>query len=444
MFTEGRPYLVYKDHAKYMIPMKSSVNTTAEMDADRLFKEYLLRFPKAKTYTYDEAKVYIDPTKSAAYPNSAMGIGTKGRAYEIHDSMYRRYVNLISKRVLWLIEFYEQIFKEEIRPTKKILAEKARSICSGPMVPNHVGCMLFGDVQRIIASMPFAMTHTNIGWTFFYGGWNDVATYFGERFVQSNDAVKWDSSLLARLDDKVSYMVFKYMVHPQYQTPENLNLLEWLLWHEHHSFCVLPHGSVTYIEEGMKSGSYRTLLFNSLANFYLFLYSYCKWLGPEEAAKVTLTDIEVSKRFLFTGDDNVVDCDDGYSFEAHQDGYKDWNVTFDPFDSYDHFYNKTYLSMTTLKIGDYCYPVPDLDRLIVSSSYKKKSNSPEEYIGKLNSLASLAVARPTLMKQLISFRNMLIDLINKPELYEQTHTAEQIVAMHHPIYEALELSVHKQ
>ena len=244
--------------------------------------------------------VQVELQKSAGVPYKYLG-ATKGMFLSIDPQpVYHMWemagVGSQQDPPVW------QIFVKE-EPVKREKLEKGdfRVITSPPVDLFYLGAMLCQDFNSRMTAHWFDLP-SKVGFSKFYGGSQalfDSLRLDEEHEWEAVDFVRFDSGILATVFDHIK--VFRWdCYHPEHQTPQNRNRLDFLYESIVNTVMMLPDGEVVQKDHGQPSGSPNTTYDNTLIHFWCLAYAWARLVDED------LTHFTKGARFALYGDDELV------------------------------------------------------------------------------------------------------------------------------------------
>jgi len=303
--TQGSVEVIYKDASKYNAPNTANINWEVMHRACGMLRSQFSFLKGFKSLSPQEAIARMDPTKSPGFPHT-LAYPTKGMVISYHYDWLVSRLESANRMEPIPTPMVSTTWKEEIRKLQKILEGKVRSMCPVSIETCALFLMVFGRAMDAVSLMDWRKTEMTVGFSPWYGGWDDFATWFEDcDAFMDFDVEKFDSHVF----NELRMFLFDYFWIPMMTTPEQMrvarNVVESLLF----PIVVFPDGNMMrFLRGGRWSGEPLTALENSLLSILLFYYC-CLRMGYSEE------QIKVKFKKVFLGDDNYI----GKRFDPLQD-----------------------------------------------------------------------------------------------------------------------------
>jgi len=455
---------VQKDVAKYFYPRKYEPKKKYSQNADKLFNAFLANA------LHDTMQPACSFEEAVEEQNRQRAVGAVHNLYSVNKGDYIDHYLHELESFIWRVRMGQnpsalfQVFgKEELRELNKVLEGKARSVNCAPITVTVLQYMLFGNLLKRLARMPFTHKRNVNGSTPFYGGWDHWVKWITENFPNSQyfhdiDFPKWDSSIDPEFRRRVEGLVTTHMDWNE----GDWNMYFWYLRNVVNlTIEVIPlddQGNAIIVIKfrGMNSGELVTLLFNCLLNTYRHMYvtaalydNACFHVVGVFPDPNGLTDYDLFQKIsrdLALGDDFVFK----YMFLSRfamndrkklADLYQQFSgdLGFSPDSWADDTTPLKFAGISNVRREHYNHFIPNVPRTLVSINTSQRSMSITEYIQKLDSLAQASAALPELCKAIIEHRDKIANQLSAlptPELLtvlKGLHSFYECFFMHLPI-----------
>lgn len=259
-----------------------------------------------ESITFEEALCYVERTSSPGYPWEHLGkngdiLGDATKLTLIRDAVEKIETSEID--VVW-----KNSLKEEIRPMEKLRLNKIRTFTAAPL---HftIYCIMHcsGFNNRLFKT---ALQHPSVvGFDTYKGGWHEL---YKRLKKHSNafelDVSEYDSSIFRALLFAIAEMRADCSTNPN-----SLHIFRRMYQEIVNSLIMTIDGNFVNKSTGNPSGSYNTIVDNTLALYALFCYSFIL-SNPEKTYQDFVQNVEP----LLCGDDNSFTVSDSLvdSFNA--------------------------------------------------------------------------------------------------------------------------------
>lgn len=310
--------------------------------------------------------------------------------------------------------FFDELGKEELRDVLRLLLNKIRSFNSGGVHLYALERKVFGQLCEAFNDRPFFITHSTLGWSPFYGNWNELVRYMKalKTGVYSNiDFTKWDSRFQPLMFEGILSLVMENYAAEDY---EEANIYcNW--WYKHvviEALCVLPiteHVAViVMVFRGMKSGCLVTFLFNCVGNVVRHVYCVIHIFDVDTWSE--LLQITV---FVSCGDDFTFALLCEFEMKYYCECSADWCWEVEEYICEPPLTGKMkfiFAGCETNWLGLLATPFVDLGRFAFNIAIVKKGMSLAQYLQKLDNLIRIAVISDmTSVIKLMALRDWCVD-----------------------------------
>lgn len=179
--------------------------------------------------------------------------------------------------VIWYL-----FLKKEVLKVEKIKQGDIRQILCADPIYSRIGLM-FDQHQNMIIKTRSEDDPTQVGWSPMYGGFQQRIMRLaraGNQYWCEMDWTRFDGSVHAALIRMVREIRWSY-IREDHRTPHMRQLYAWYVDNLVDRCVLLPSGEVTRQTRGNPSGQVSTSIDNCMINFYLQMYEYFHFFGPD-------------------------------------------------------------------------------------------------------------------------------------------------------------------
>lgn len=253
-----------------------------------LISPAFIRFPDGcPLMPFAEATTFLDKTAGPGWPFSTK-YKTKGDVLSSDCDL--------EAAVGYLLDggkaFFSVTPKEEIRSLDKLAADNIRTFTSGPIDLNIAGIMGMYHFAECLSDA-WRLVPITIGLNMYNAGWDFLVRKL--RFdIVGNDAPKWDGHFVPELFDVCGCILKRFCKE------ECWEYIDCVIANVKDHPAIFGNGLGCWQEGGMPSGAPYTIVFNSLARLYQFVY-YAVSVIPG----VTLESFKENLDVSVHGDDSL-------------------------------------------------------------------------------------------------------------------------------------------
>lgn len=231
------------------------------------------------------------------------GFKTKREMFAYENGNFARkefdkYVEEMSIYPTKVVEFYSLSAKAEMRKVTKIESNSFRTYTAASWRNTALGIAIFGPMLDIFYKD--RSTWSFVGGSTFYGRWEELyrkLSYFEKGF--ECDESNYDSSLPEELISNVRDMFLEFLNDKSVRCRNMVrNLFDFI----REGIVVCPNGDLFFKKQGNPSGSFLTIVLNTLVLYQLFVYAWIR-LAPEGYRTYEAFDELI--RCALCGDDNL-------------------------------------------------------------------------------------------------------------------------------------------
>lgn len=364
---------------KYARPQPKQVNEEAfELAGAGVYTHFLPYLRDCQVRDFDFCFERTDRNKSAGFPLNTM-FENKGHVmeqewYRTHlDEFSLRYETESAPPIFWNV-----CFKEEIKVNEKALSKPRTFVC-GEIRHYHETMKWCDDFNQKFYNSHLR-TMSFVGQSLFEGGWHEMIIKLKQncdgRNGFENDESSYDASLFARfLWFMKSFR--ESCLHISLRTRGAAALYN-IYRNMINTFLVMPFGDVFVKVTGGPSGSFNTIVDNTILLLFLFLYVWYR-CAP---AKVRNYDGFSTHVVIFgNGDDNLFSVSDEalpfFNNLAIRMHAKELGIECEsPCDTPRPVQDCSFLSMNTVFDEQFrmFFPVPETKKVLACLLYKAKSD----------------------------------------------------------------------
>lgn len=340
------------------------------------------RFMGESTVNWDLEYIYpqLNNKSSPGFPYSRGYHGsppfpTKEDLFKWNNGKYAQnefahYVSLLSDVNYKCGEWYTLSAKKELRKVKKILADDFRAYTAASWRNTCAGIAMCGDMcQKFYAS--WATSAAFVGGSTFHGCWNILFQRLNKHpNAFECDVSAWDATLSAEMIESFREIMWSFIRDSDKTHVNNIRFKN-LFREIHDSMIICPNGDVFVKTQGNPSGSFLTIVTNTIIHYALFCYAWLQ-LAPEEFNN--LAAFKENVELALCGDDSL--------FTVSNSVVGFFNVTtiiqvwrslgiaakIDAV-AQGKLVERNFLSQQTRKIGKCYLPYPDCEKVISSLIY---------------------------------------------------------------------------
>jgi hypothetical protein len=211
------------------------------------------------------------------------------------------YLNRISSRDYKSSEFYTLTAKKELRKIKKIESDAFRGYLAASWRNTCAGVGACGEMcEKFYRS--WDTTAAFVGGSTFHGCWNKLFTRLNKHpNAFECDESSYDSTLSAAMIDSLADVMWNFVASSD---KTELNRVRWtnIFKEISHSIVICPNGDLFFKTQGNPSGSFLTIVTNTLILYMLFCYAWLVLAPPEFATyEMFCKHVELA----LCGDDNL-------------------------------------------------------------------------------------------------------------------------------------------
>lgn len=260
-------------------------------------------------WSFDYVKEYVNPSKSPGFPYSRKymdkpNFSTKRDFLKYMDGSYAKtqyeaYLERISDENYVPSCWYVASGKKELRKVKKIKSDDFRAY----LAANNDNT-LAGIAATVHMNDKFYRSWRSspafVGGTLFGGGWNVLFQRLGKHFnAFEMDVSAWDATLSEYMIESLCDIMWSF-VRAEDRTRVNCVRFKNLFKEIAQSVVLCPNGDVFLKNQGNPSGSFLTIITNTIIHYCLFCYAFIK-LHPLK----TYDDFVKNVELALCGDDSL-------------------------------------------------------------------------------------------------------------------------------------------
>lgn len=313
-------------------------------------------------------------------------------------------------------EFYTCSPKKELRKIKKIKEDAFRAYLAASVRNSMAGFALTGDMNQKFYS---SWSHSSafVGGSTFHGCWNKLFQRLSKhKNAFECDVSSWDATLSEEMIQSLSDVMWSF-VRWSHRTPLNKRRWDNIFKEIAYSFVICPNGDIFYKAQGNPSGSFLTIVTNTIIHYMLFAYAWCV-LHPDNTS---YEEFDECVKLALCGDDSLYTVSDRcvawYNLESITCIWQTLGVQAKvEATGSGPLVERSFLSQKTRLIGSTYMPYPDYDKTISSMIWHSRA---DEHIRwsylKACALRLSTFFHPDLREVFASYISYL-ELRHKPEL----------------------------
>lgn len=306
--------------------------------------------------------------------------GDKRKMFAYGDGVWARssfqsYVDKISSVDYKCSEVYTLSPKAEMRKKKKIESDQFRAFTAASWRNTAAGIAMCGDMaQKFYDSWQFSAAF--VGGTTFHGGWNKLFTRLHKHpNAFECDESFWDATLQPIFIDSLRDIMWSFL-DGESQTKENKIRWDNLFAEIVRSVLICPNGDLFFKFKGNPSGSFLTIVTNTMVLYMIFCYAWIV-LAPKEMRDYAsfLRHVELA----LCGDDNLYTVSDVakgfFNLEAIVSVWQSLGVIAKAEAmAQGPLKDRQFLSQKTVVIHGMYLPYPDYDKTVSSMLWHTHAN----------------------------------------------------------------------
>lgn len=280
------------------------------------------------------------------------------------------YVNKLSDPQYKSGEWYTLSAKKELRKVKKIAQDEFRAYTAASWRNTCAGIAMCGEMNQKFYSS-WATSAAFVGGSTFHGCWNILFQRLARLpHAFECDVSAWDATISAEMIITLGGIMWTFVKEEQ-RTP--INKIRWdnLFKEIYQSLIICPNGDIFVKTQGNPSGSFLTIVTNTIIHYSLFCYAWIQ-LAPEELRSVEAFERNVV--LALCGDDSLFTVSDlAVSFFNVETITLVWrslgiNAKVEAVGK-GKLVERNFLSQKTRMVGKLYVPYPDCEKVISSLIY---------------------------------------------------------------------------
>lgn len=270
-------------------------------------------------WDFDESKLYVNGSKSPGFPYNRPYSGHPGFAKKRDYLAYqggeyaRRNYEAYLERLSTSCENYQPTSfclatgKSELREISKIEADKFRAYTATNIDNTLAGISAMGDMnEKFYNSWWFSSSF--VGGSFFSGAWHKLFTRLEKHpNAFEMDVSSWDATLSKEMIESFGEVMWSF-VHIQHKNNVNHTRFRNLFKEIWQTLVLCPDGSLFLKNQGNPSGSFLTIVTNTMIHYMLFAYAWVV-LNPK-GESTCYEDFDNAVSLALCGDDSLGTVDD--------------------------------------------------------------------------------------------------------------------------------------
>jgi hypothetical protein len=271
-------------------------------------------------------------------------------------------------------EFYTCSPKKELRKIKKIQEDAFRAYLAASVRNSMAGFALTGDMnQKFYAS--WATSSAFVGGSTFHGCWNKLFQRLSKhKNAFECDVSAWDATLSEEMIYALSDIMWSFV---RYSDRTQLNKRRWdnIFKEIAFSFVICPNGDIFYKTQGNPSGSFLTIVTNTIIHYMLFAYAWCL-LNPDFTS---YEEFDHQVKLALCGDDSLYtvadECVGWFNLETITSVWQTLGIQAKvEATGSGPLVERSFLSQKTILIGRTYMPYPDYDKTISSMIWHTRAD----------------------------------------------------------------------
>lgn len=310
-YRYGRPKqdAAFKSVLKYKSPLTPPRRDVLEVVKGWLGRHFFAMNDCASDFDWEHIVQSMNKGSSPGFPftrplGGVSGFATK-RALFAHDggnyaiNLFDQYLKMMKVWPAPQVEFYVLSAKHEMRKVSKILANDFRTYTAASWRNTALGTAIFGPMLEVYYSLSDS-TWSYVGGSMYFGQWNELF----QRLNKHPNAFECDESAFDSTIHRDFVMAVKdvLMEFHQDKSTENTIMIDNLFEFIVEGMVLCPNGDIFYKTQGNPSGSFLTVVLNTLVLYMLLAYAWVQ-LVPEEMRTYECFHDNVEAALY--GDDNL-------------------------------------------------------------------------------------------------------------------------------------------
>jgi len=365
-----------KNCARYCTPLSPPDVNLVPLCQDWCARKFRFMGDSSIDWSFDYVRAQLNLNSSPGFPYTRPYKGnpafsTKRKLFETKLSFakeeYQEYLDRLSLLEFSSCEPYTLSPKSELRKISKIEKDDFRAYTAANWRNTCAGIGACGDMCAKFYDS-WAHSPAFVGGSTFNSCWDVLFKRLSKHPNAAEcDETAWDATIHSVWIEALREVMWGF-VKPSQQSAVNKLRFSNLFKEISHSLIVCPNGDLFWKEQGNPSGSFLTIVTNTLILYMIFCYAWLK-LAPEELQDFDSFDRNVE--LALCGDDNlftVSDCCKGFfNVEAIVTIWKEMGIIAKrEAMSEGPLYERKFLSQRTRLLKGTAVPYPDYDKVISS------------------------------------------------------------------------------
>jgi len=286
---------------------------------------------------------------------------------------YAKYLQAISDPNYVPLSWYTCTNKKEMRKVKKIKADEYRAYLAANVDNSAAGNGITLDMNRKFYDS-WASSASFVGGSTFHGAWNILFRRL-EKHKRGfeMDVSAWDATLGQALIESLSRVMWSF-VQQSDKSLENKTRWDNLFKEIYQSLVICPNGDVFFKTQGNPSGSFLTIVTNTIIHYMLFCYAWIKLCPGETSYREFSTNVCLA----LCGDDSlftVADSCDWFHTLSITEVWKTLGIQA-KFEATGEgsLIERQFLSQRTKKVGGAYVPYPEYDKVVSSMLWHTRAH----------------------------------------------------------------------
>jgi len=336
-------------------------------------------------WDFDYCSESLNQQSSPGFPYSRGAFGRKPFAkkcdyFECEGGDFARknfadYLERISNSDYVPTSWYTCTVKKELRKVKKMEADDYRAYLAANVDNSMAGNGATLDMNNKFYSS-WATSASFVGGSIFNSAWNILFQRLNKhKFAFEMDVSAWDSTLSEYMIMSLSRVMWGF-VRQSDRTP--LNRIRWdnLFKEIFMSLVICPNGDVFFKLQGNPSGSFLTIVTNTIIHYMLFCYAWLR-LSPE---KTTYREFSEFVELALCGDDSLFTVAESvvswFNMENIAEVWKSLGIKVKvEATGKGPLVERNFLSQATTMCGGCYVPYPDYDKAVSSMLWHTRAHT---------------------------------------------------------------------
>jgi hypothetical protein len=289
---------------------------------------------------------------------------------------YHRYLEAISDKNYVPLSWYTCTVKKEMRKVKKKLVDDYRAYLAANVDNSAAGNAITLDMNRKFYAS-WATSSSFVGGSTFNGAWNVLFKRLSKhKNAFEMDVSAWDATLGEQLIKSLSRVMWSF-VRASDRTEKNKIRWDNLFKEIYQSLVICPNGDVFFKTQGNPSGSFLTIVTNTIIHYMLFCYAWIKLKPGNDDA--TYLQFSENVCLALCGDDSLFTVSDWAAAWFHTSSITEVWLTLGIQAKYEAtgegpLIERQFLSQRTTQCGGAYVPYPEYDKVVSSMLWHTRAH----------------------------------------------------------------------